>query len=85
METRSGHFMVAWDVGYRTRDLGGMGIHYLCLLNAALHVLVLAFPDRSRIQDRSWQGLQVHVASDVAAMFVPSIVCTIRDGHVLLV
>lgn len=56
MEVMFGNFKVAYDVVFRMRDLGGMGIHNLRLLNAALQVLVLAFLDRPTIQDRPWQG-----------------------------
>lgn len=37
-EARGGHCKVAWDMVCRPIELGGLGIHNLRLLNAALRV-----------------------------------------------
>lgn len=79
-DVKAGHCKVAWGMVCRPKELGGLGIHNLRYLNAALrvHWSWLARTD----PERPWQGLHVHITTEAASMFTSSTACTVGNGRV---
>ena len=57
--------LASWDMVCRPMEFGGLGIHNLRLLNAALRVPWLERVD----YDRPWQGLRNSVSPDTYNLF----------------
>jgi hypothetical protein len=66
-DTRGGSCLVAWDRVCQPKSLGGLGLHNLRWLSAALRAWWIWFQRTSEC--KPWSGLDVAVSSDAHALY----------------
>ena len=77
-EAQGGNRLVAWPSVCTPRSIGGLGLHNLRWLNAALRARWIWLQKTDT--DKSWAGLQFKVQQDAIAMFNASVIITVADG-----
>jgi hypothetical protein len=77
-EARRGQCVVAWDTVCTPKELGGLGVKNLKLLNHALRMRWrwLAMAD----SDKPWQGLDFKIAAEAEEMFLSCTHCVLNNG-----
>ena len=74
--------MVAWPIVCQPKSIGGLGLHNLKLLNAALRAKWIWTAKTEG--ERSWAGLDVHVTQLARDIFDASTVATVGVGDKIL-
>ncbi|KAM0835468.1 hypothetical protein ACQ4PT_062909 [Festuca glaucescens] len=75
-DAQGGHCIVAWHAVCKPKILGGLGLHNLRWLNAALRSRWVWFQKTSL--DKPWSGLSFSVRSDAHALFTASVTVSVR-------
>ncbi|CAM0949891.1 unnamed protein product [Alopecurus aequalis] len=78
-EARGGNCLVAWSAVCQPKSVGGLGLHNLRWLNAALRTRWI-WLQRSG-EERSWAGLQFQVLPEAKAMFNASVRISVGSGE----
>jgi hypothetical protein len=81
LEAKKGHCMVAWDTVCSPKEIGGLGIKNLKLLNHALRMcwrwLTLADADKP------WHGLEFEIAKEAKEMFQSCTKYKVGNGQIM--
>jgi mannosylglycoprotein endo-beta-mannosidase len=81
-DARGGHCLVSWQAVCKPKHLGGLGLHNLRWLNAALRARWIWFQKTSL--DRPWPGLEFSVRSEAHSLVTASAIIDVRDGSRVL-
>ncbi|KAM0921177.1 hypothetical protein ACQ4PT_007069 [Festuca glaucescens] len=81
-ECRGGHCLVAWPTVCQPKRIGGLGLHNLKMLNAALRAKWI-WASRTDL-DRPWVGLQIPTNQLALDIFNASTAITVGTGSAIL-
>jgi hypothetical protein len=78
-EARRGQCVVAWDTIFSPKELGGLGVKNLRLLNLALRMR-WRWHERAE-EDKPWKGLRFSLPEVAEELFTTGLECTLGDGQ----